>query len=123
MKYIQTDISTLSNSICLWLCYHYIADENFTNYSLSTILHILAQDIEAGIVSEDGFVNRGDALLLNVIKSNIAPKNKLYCSRWTKGNYSHWVVMKNGKIEWNPLKESQCVLWGTEAGDYRYSKD
>ena len=40
-------------------------------------------------------------------------KDKMYLGRWTRNGYNHFVVMKNGKVVWNPLDVSKCVNEGT----------
>ena len=40
-------------------------------------------------------------------------KDKMYLGRWTRNGYNHFVVMKNGKVIWNPLDYSKCVNEGT----------
>ena len=39
-------------------------------------------------------------------------KDKMYLGRWTRNGYNHFVVMKNGKVFWNPLDVSKCVNEG-----------
>ena len=33
----------------------------------------------------------------------------MYLGKWSRGAYSHFVVMKDGKVVWNPLDHSKCV--------------
>jgi len=33
----------------------------------------------------------------------------MYLGRWVRGAYNHFVVMKDGKVVWNPLDHSKCV--------------
>ena len=49
-------------------------------------------------------------------------KDKMYLGRWTRNGYNHFVVMKNGKVIWNPLDVSKCVNEGT-LSDIRVIKE
>ena len=37
---------------------------------------------------------------------------QMYLGRWTRPGYNHFVVMKDNKVVWNPLKYSKCVSEG-----------
>ena len=49
-------------------------------------------------------------------------KDVPYLGRWVRPGYNHFVVMKNGKVIWNPLDYSKCVAEGTLA-DIRVIKE
>lgn len=37
---------------------------------------------------------------------------QMYLGRWTRAGYNHFVVMKDNKVVWNPMKYSKCVSDG-----------
>lgn len=37
---------------------------------------------------------------------------QMYLGRWTRPGHNHFVVMKDNKVVWNPLKYSKCVSEG-----------
>ena len=41
-----------------------------------------------------------------------------YLGRWTRPGFNHFVVMKDNKVVWNPLKYSKCVSEG-QLSDFR----
>ena len=37
---------------------------------------------------------------------------QMYLGRWTRPGFNHFVVMKDNKVVWNPMKYSKCVSEG-----------
>ena len=45
-------------------------------------------------------------------KPNEYIPGQMYLGRWTRAGYNHFVVMKDDKVIFNPLKYSKCVSEG-----------
>ena len=79
------------------------------------------------IIDEDFYVLDGDKLLSEfgsskrVARLAQAPENKLYIQCWKneKTGHSHYVVMKNNEVAYDPLGESVTCRDGEPTDDIR----
>src|SRR5574344_270573 len=56
----------------------------------------------------------GESVSVTWKKSDAYIPGQMYLGRWTRpGGFNHFVVMKDGKVIFNPLEYSKCVECGT----------
>jgi hypothetical protein len=112
---IQSIYKSIGEYGCLALNYLWAA-----NISYSELANHFNDLLEQGIIDKECTVNSARAFYkyfgvnATVIKSDTAPTdNSKYIGKFSKGDYSHFVGMQNGKVINNTLDFSNCVSEGT----------
>lgn len=122
---IQSICSVLGNTGCCLFSFIYAI-----GIEPSIVLKDFNELVDKKIIGPDATVldysKLGKFYNYNCIIKNDKPdnyiKDVLYLGRWTRGNYNHFVAMKNGNVIWNPLDYSKCVSEGKLA-DIRVIKE
>lgn len=128
MKYPQTKAENLAKNIqaiaengCLAMCYLYCVGIGDSEYNT---IGIISEAMDEGLLDKDCFVSDADKFLNSILGKNIVKVLKKdiksldeirgdYCPvRFDYNGKSHWVVVSNGKIIFNPLLNSKCVNKG-----------
>lgn len=128
MKYPQTKAEDLAKNIqaiakngCLAMCYLYCVGLGDNEYST---IGLISEAMDDGLLDKDCFVSDADKFLnsllgenkVKVLKKNITNLDEIkgdYCPvRFDYNGSSHWVVVSNGRIIFNPLLNSKCVNKG-----------
>lgn len=118
---IANNIKAIANDGCLALCYVYCAgvdEENEGEY-----LRIVARGIKDGTIAKDCTVNDAGRFLfrltgrkVTVLKRSVKSLDDIKDAtpvRFVAEGYGgHWVVVRNGKIVFNPLVNSVNVSRG-----------
>lgn len=131
MIYPQTFASEVSKNIdaigkygCLAMCYLYCVGvrDNALEY-----IRILSDCMDKGILDNECTVTSARRFLEYVTGKNfdvtkvqyddLKKIKDFYPVRYTYNGHNHWVVVKNGKVVFNPLINSQCVTKGRPASD------
>lgn len=124
MKYLQTQLQETFGNVCLALCY-FAASTDMKNDNVSDVFEMFSKGIKEGSLREDGYVIDGDKWCSTcsgkkcVVKKEPLPDSRSVYSavRYELNGNAHWVLYKNKKLIWNPLKESKCVNYGTPRFD------
>lgn len=113
---IQTTCEKIGESGCALLSFLYAI-------GVDPILAIIDYDdlVKNGLIATDCTIQdyvklakyKGKSVDVVWTKPSNYIKDKMYLGRWTRNGYNHFVVMKNGKVFWNPLDVSKCVNEGT----------
>lgn len=128
MKYPQTKAALLAKNIqaiadngCLAMCYLYCIGLGDSEYNF---IGILSEAMDKGLLESDCFVSDADKFLnaycgenkVKVIKKDITSLEEITGDftpvRFDYNGKSHWVVVENGRIVFNPLMYSKCVNFG-----------
>ena len=123
---IQTTCEKIGESGCCLLSFLYAI-------GVDPILAIIDYDdlVKNGLIATDCTIQdyvklakyfKVDCSLIYSSNTLAYIKDKMYLGRWTRNGYNHFVVMKNGKVIWNPLDVSKCVNEGT-LSDIRVIKE
>ena len=114
---IQTACEKIGESGCALLSFLYAI-------GVDPILAIIDYDdlVKNGLIAKDCTIQdyvklakyyKVDCTVMHSSNTIAYVKDKMYLGRWCRNGYNHFVVMKNGKVFWNPLDKSHCVDEGT----------
>lgn len=117
---VQTKCEQLGKYACLAFCYIYCAGIPPKDQAHYIALAIKAMDL--GLLDNECTVSNAEKFIAfisgkecTVIKEDIKSINDIIEPtpvRFDNGRFSHWVVVSNGEVVFDPLDNSQCVKFG-----------
>lgn len=116
-KELSKYIESIANYSCLAMCYLFCIGIELNEYDF---INYVAEAIKEGLLDDDCSVKDGATFLnrfagvdrFTVSKKEIKSISEIKQQAPVRFDYngtSHWVVVENGKIIFNPLKQSTCV--------------
>lgn len=113
---IQDKIKQLSDGLCLALCY----TELWGIKNDGDKLKIISEAVRQGDVQWDGTVKNpiglaklcGRTEIKDIKRASTYDGHDTVVANFAYNGYNHFVLVKDGKVVWNPLENSVCVNQG-----------
>ena len=131
MRNIQEEMKTFFSSSCYAYCLAYKFGESFTIFDLT---RDILSGYEKGFIESDGYVSKpiefikylGPATYTDVQKvpimslKQLPDNNETYIVEYKNGIFSHFVVVYNGQVIFDPAGDSNTVKYGKPVSWRKY---